>query len=246
MRTLGEEYKTFAKLIINSLYGRLGMDENLFYSLFIKQEDYEKYSNKYNIITRSPLNDLDFIKIELTPQVIKDLSIKLKKNKGNVAIAAAVTSKARVKLLNAQLAVIENGGRILYSDTDSIFAAYKTDVTNQRHGEVFWDGSKNNTFIDDAVFIAPKTYAVKYKNITEVKIKGLAQNSINYAELKELFYANSTHVVIENFHAITRKNFNLKNEISTKDILLNAYDKRKFINNKKNTIPFFYENYTYI
>lgn len=137
MRKLGEEYKTFAKLMINSLYGRLGMDENPFYSFFIKQKDFDKYSNKYNIISRSPINDLDFIKIELTPQAMKDLNIKLKKNKGNVAIAAAITSKARIKLLNAQSAVIENGGRVLYSDTDSIFAAYKKDVSNERHGEIF-------------------------------------------------------------------------------------------------------------
>jgi predicted dehydrogenase len=33
--------------------------------------------------------------------------------------------------------VLKNGGRLLYSDTDSIFAAYKRDVVGETHGEVF-------------------------------------------------------------------------------------------------------------
>jgi hypothetical protein len=129
-------HKFFCKLIINSLYGRLGMDEPTSHSFFINQEDYEKYNSKYKILNRRPINDMDFIEVELSKKLQMELNLKQKKTKSNVSIAAAITSKARIKLLKAQLSVIENGGRLLYSDTDSIFAAYKRDVIDEKHGEV--------------------------------------------------------------------------------------------------------------
>jgi DNA polymerase elongation subunit (family B) len=77
------------------------------------------------------------ISVELTALVKKDFSLNQKRFKKNVGIAAAITAKARIKLFNAQKDVVKNEGRLLYSDTDSIFAAYKKNVINEKHGEVF-------------------------------------------------------------------------------------------------------------
>jgi len=54
----------------------------------------------------------------------------------NVIYAAIITSKARIKLYKSFISVQNNGGRLLYCDTDSIFAAYKKDVTGETHGEI--------------------------------------------------------------------------------------------------------------
>ena len=106
----------------------------------------------------------------------KEFNLSLKKEKSNVAIASAITSKARIKLHKAQNDVIKNKGRLLYSDTDSIFAAYKTNVDNQIHGSIFWDCSKNDTKIKKAFFANPKTYGLIYHDNREiVKMKGYNQ-----------------------------------------------------------------------
>jgi hypothetical protein len=237
--------KFFGKLIINSLYGRLGMDESSSYSFFINQKDFEIYNNKFKILKRRPLNDMDFIEIELTKKAQNDLNLQKQKIRSNVSIAAAITSKARIKLMRAQLAVIKNEGRLLYSDTDSIFAAYKRDVSNEKHGEIFWDVSKTNTILSDAVFIAPKTYGYKINNESIIKIKGASHTNISFEDLKAAFYKNEEFTTISNLFVIYKHNFLLKSELESKRFALNYYDKRKFVDDKKNTKPFFFDNFVY-
>jgi hypothetical protein len=55
----------------------------------------------------------------------------------NVGVAAAITSRGRIKIHKGYMSVIKNGGRPLYSDTDSIFAAFIRNVDNETHGEIF-------------------------------------------------------------------------------------------------------------
>lgn len=137
-KKISPEHKTFAKLVINSLYGMLGMNHIDTYSFFILKDEMELYFRKQiNILTYRELNNIALLEAEIDEQLKKILKIEERKTKNNIALACAITSKARIKLYKAQQAVIENGGRILYSDTDSIFAAYKKDVTNEQHGEIY-------------------------------------------------------------------------------------------------------------
>jgi hypothetical protein len=123
--------------MINSLYGRFGMDENNEYSFFCKSDMLNYYQKKINIISYMKINNIYIINSLNDNKLKKEFNLSLKKEKSNVAIASAITSKARIKLHKAQKDVIKNGGRLLYSDTDSIFAAYKTNVDNQIHGSIF-------------------------------------------------------------------------------------------------------------
>jgi chemotaxis methyl-accepting protein methylase len=52
-----------------------------------------------------------------------------------VAYASIISSKARIKLYNSFNDVIKDGGRLLYCDTDSIFAAYKKNKLNKKCGK---------------------------------------------------------------------------------------------------------------
>jgi hypothetical protein len=88
------------------------------------------------------------------------------------------------------------------------------------------------------VFIAPKSYAIKYKNTTVVKIKGFEQNSINFEEIKTKFYKNDQYIETFNNFQISKKNFILEKKTIKKIFNLQYYDKRKFCKNKKNTSPF--------
>jgi DNA polymerase elongation subunit (family B) len=120
-----EIHKKFAKLIINSLYGRMGMNNMEEESLIIKKNDFRIYEKKYRIKSFVELNEIILINIENT------IKKKLKKN---ISIASCITSKARIKLYKAQMDVVKNNGRLLYSDTDSIYASFKEDVSKKKHG----------------------------------------------------------------------------------------------------------------
>jgi hypothetical protein len=87
---------------------------------------------------------------------------------------------------------------------------------------------------------------VRYKDgKTVIKIKGFPRNQISFDDLKKKFYNNEKNVLIKNLHLIKKSNFNLSDNMIDKEFLINNYDKRKFSNDKKYTIPFFYENYEY-
>lgn len=138
LRAAGGKYKAFSKLIINSLYGRLGMSSDNSCSLVIPVEELEFYFKNVSILGYKVINNVALVNAEIDSKLkLLKKDIKVRKIKNNVALAAAITAKARIKLFRAQKSVIENGGRLLYSDTDSIFAAYKSDVINQQHGEVY-------------------------------------------------------------------------------------------------------------
>jgi hypothetical protein len=130
LRKLSPELNTLAKLIINSLYGRLGMSPTSDKTIILKKDKYIEFrlQNEKKIIKESIVNDLYIITHEIMPS---------EETKSNVSIAAQITSKARIKLYNGFMEVINNGGRLLYTDTDSIFAAFNRCVDNETHGEIY-------------------------------------------------------------------------------------------------------------
>lgn len=234
IKKISSVHKNFGKLMINSLYGRMGMNFLKDETILINEKDFINYKNKENIKSFKKINNIVIMNIE--KQIYK-------KSKSNVIMASCITSKARIKLYKAQLDVINNGGRLLYSDTDSIFAAYKRDVSKEIHGIVDW--SKDYKKIQDCVFISSKTYGVKYENSEEIKIKGFNNESINFYDLKESFYKEHNINTKQNF--LDRQNIEILVKNIDKKLDLSNYDKRKFIENKKKTIPLFRANeYNYI
>lgn len=213
--------KQIGKLLINSFYGRLALKDEINIMSLVEHLENNKC---YGIV-----DDLF---------LIKKKSHKIPKS--NLAMAAAIASKARIKLYKAQLEVIKNGGRILYSDTDSVFAAFDNslNIENKLLGEyVLFDTNKNDTVIIDSVFISSKTYAVKFNNnIDVVKIKGINTSVINFYDLKNKFFSNQKYLDI-NTHQLSKKNLSLKYITYNKNISLQDYNKRVWVDNKYDTIP---------
>jgi hypothetical protein len=226
LRNKSDIENVFWKLFINSIYGRLGMGPNFEETLLIQdEEEYKKIRKEKEILKESIINRIKIITIEKEKKVDKVDS--------NVSIAAQITSKARIKLFKAFKEVIKNEGRILYTDTDSIFAGFKKNVLGEKHGEVYWDGNKSDTVIDDAIFALPKGYALLIKKKEIVKIKGFKRNSISFSEFEKTFKNNDELTLKEvNFR---KSNFSLKFEEIEKKIQLNSYDKRIFDKDKNNT-----------
>ena len=237
IREKGGEYKTFGKLMVNSLYGILGMKKIMSNSFIIKKKDYSIYNKTHKIISFVELNNIMILETE------NELK---KKIKVNINIASAITAKARIKLYNAQKDIMNVGGRLLYSDTDSIIAAFPNDldILDKKIGSVTFDSCKSDTVIKDAVFITGKMYAIMYKNNTYiVKIKGYNQKNISFNDLKNAFYSNED--IIQNMKIIAKDDWKLKEYELTKKFSTNVYDKRKFKDGKLSTEPYIYKDFEY-
>jgi len=242
-------YKLFGKSIINGFYGKTGLQNRETSTLLLKNTaeltTVLKLSDtqEIDILRITELNNIFFLTIRLRKnlfEIFKKINIKITPTRpttANVAIAASIAAKARNKLYNALRGVINSGGRILYCDTDSIFASFKESRDNTQCGEIFWDTAKQNTKIRRAVFIGPKSYALEYVDNAQItKIKGRPQNSLTYDELALAFYKKKGPCNI-NLEQILTEDYKLYKKNANKRINLTCYDKRVFSENKKNTQP---------
>jgi len=174
------------KIIINSLYGVWGLK-------VLDREGIEiarpEDSNWAIDLATEKLKDIEKIGRYVVTRRIKDLEVK----DCNVAIAAAVTSEARMKLYRLIVDIQNNGGEVLYCDTDSIITDYSIEGTPL---EEKWMGPskgkelgtlKNEIeecyeklqkkqpniqfkdYFDKAIIVAPKLYIVTAENGRIVK-----------------------------------------------------------------------------
>jgi hypothetical protein len=224
-------YKLFGKLMINSLYGSMALeDDNLLSHFTWDEEEANILLKTTNVEKFYNINDLFFLLIKKDYKSEKIFKKQKSPPSRNVSYAAAISSKARIKLYNAFLEVIKDGGRLLYCDTDSIFAAY--DIKKVKHSKLSFEWIEEYS---DGVFISPKSYGLKGKNEI-IKIKGVGIKKLSFNDLKNKFY-NNENILFENQLMFAHNNFELNQKYITKNISLSNYDKRIFINNKKKTIP---------
>lgn len=135
------------KLILNSLYGKYGSKEK-------KIKLIAKIKNK---------------SFEITTTENKENYI----NK-NVIICAITTARARIKLYESFVETKKSGGRVLYCDTDSIFAAFEKKSKNE--SKIPWD----DNIIKNSLFLLPKVYFIGAKQI----VKGVRDLKFN---IKKIF-----------------------------------------------------------
>ncbi len=233
IREKGGYYKTFGKLMINSLYGSLGLSEKESYTYVTQFEnEYRKMLEEYKVINSYKRNSFYILVIEIDSKFRKSFGLNTILSKRNVSMASAIASKARIKLAKLFTEVEKDGGRLLYCDTDSAFAAYPISDVRSHFGERKWI-----EFYKEGVFALPKTYGlVDYNSVEEIKLKGFYSKNIRYVELKENFYREK-ELMIENQEIISRSTFRISQKTIKKKLSFSNYRKRIFTKDKKNTIP---------
>jgi hypothetical protein len=178
--------RTSAKLILNSLYGRLGMKPYQDVIEIVDSFRAEHILSKYLVKEQYNLTDkLEFLRYENTPisgfeeLYGKDeyLNFMLDCDSKNISVnqslpsAIAITAYARMYMFKIIYRLIELGIEIYYMDTDSI-TVNKTlpeDLIGNNLG-LF----KLEHDIDHAYFISPKLYALKtFDDKFIVKAKGI-------------------------------------------------------------------------
>lgn len=162
MSTENESERYFAKLMLNSLYGKFGQKLN-------GEQIVHGYQNGAKVYDAE--NDLFLIDVER--------KIKFK----GVHIAAYITSLARLELLKRMREAGEE--HIWYADTDSIVTDKKL-RTGVNIGDL-----KIVSQINEAVFISPKTYSFIDEDSNEiVKHKGFTSDSFTHSDFKKLLFGD--------------------------------------------------------
>lgn len=221
--------KILWKLIPNSFIGRLGLRNDNEQTHIIKNSDYDP--RKLNVISDRKVNDVWIVRVK---KIINNKNI----TNSNVIYAAITTSKARITWWLATKNAIQNGGRLFYCDTDSVFMGFKENVLGRRMGDIYWDPEKTDTKIKKACFISSKLYLIEYEHERSIKMKGIPNiltKNLKYTEISEKFYNNKKTKIDFTYNYFNKKNLNMKIEDIRKEINLNSYDKRLFSKDKITT-----------
>jgi DNA polymerase elongation subunit (family B) len=170
------------KLLLNSLYGRFGMDDLFINTKIIPKGDYLEFENKFKESIQDCIDLGESYLLQLT-----DPQIELKTNLDNgrethnvnIAIASAVTAYARIHMSQFKINPGFGLPRLYYTDTDSAYfdgPLPDSFISSTELGKLNLEG-----IYDRAVFLAPKVYALKNQDgaggAEIIKIKGLSKDS---------------------------------------------------------------------
>lgn len=173
-RALGHENKIFSKFIINSLYGKLGFkSKSVSYLLAPDDKTLNRILDSQIVLSISQINNFRIIKIENTQERI---------DHKNVALAAAITAKGRMKLTRLLLECKKRNIKILACFTDSVFVS-KSDIFEFEKITLRWKNYKRG------FFVSLKTFGIEgddsYNTSTSIMIRGKKTNNIDFNEFLE-------------------------------------------------------------
>jgi DNA polymerase elongation subunit (family B) len=178
--------RTSAKMILNSMYGRLGMKPYLDNIEIVDPIRAEEILSKFVVKEQYQItNDLEFLRYENTPisgfleLYGKDeyLNFMLDCDSKNVSVnqslpsAIAITAYARMYMFNVIYKLIDLGIEIYYMDTDSITinGVLPPELVGNNLGQF-----KLEHVINHAYFISPKLYCLETKDgKIVIKAKGI-------------------------------------------------------------------------
>ena len=184
-----------SKLLMNSLYGRFGMDYKMESHSFVNKEELTEIIQNKFIELSNP------IQIEEDLFLISFLDLKKYENVEidnfheyniSVSIASAISAYARI-----HMSQFKNNKKykIFYSDTDSIYVnkrLHRLLVSNTELGKL-----KLENIFTESTFLAPKVYGGRLESGEEIiKVKGLRhdviENQLTLDKLNHLLYKNNS------------------------------------------------------
>jgi len=177
-----------SKLLMNSLYGRFGLKQEISNYSYLNPLDIEKLSMGPDINIKDVIEFDDLDKSLLITSRGPDEAFL----KSSIPIAAAITARARMELSEI---LSDDNLDILYIDTDSFKCKQKiTELAKYKHldhnglGALMYEGT-----FKESLFLLPKVYGGIYLESGEelVKVKGF-KDKIEFNQLKELLFKNKS------------------------------------------------------
>lgn len=168
---------TISKLMLNSLYGRFGMNPYLDLHSIVKADETIKLNENFIIKDIIPLKNGKELITYNSDLIYNDNNIQ--QGNSSLPIATAITAGARV-----YMSYFKNMDTInlLYSDTDSL--DINKPLPDKYVGTELGQFKLEHIF-DEAVYLAPKLYGGKTSDYEYIKIKGL-KNPVSFYDLKLL------------------------------------------------------------
>src|SRR6202789_1889380 len=175
-----------AKILLNSLYGRFGMDDNFIEVNVIHKDYYLDFQNKFlnNILDCQDLGDYKMVSYRNNEVEISEDST----HNVSIVIASAITAYARV-----HMSIFKNNPRInlYYSDTDSIYI--DKPLPPEFISSTILGKLKLENVCSDAIFLAPKVYCLNtIDNDLIYKVKGLKHEvELTMKDFAQLLYKDA-------------------------------------------------------
>jgi DNA polymerase type B, organellar and viral len=195
--------KVIAKSLLNNLLGRFGMNINKPITEIVDKEklDLIWVTREFYSLPRE-LTENDYLVSYypgISPDICKSHGIDyiqalktkfdMEKDKEmkdvSLSTAAAVTAYSRIFMSKIKLDILNKGGEIYYTDTDSIVTniPLDNDLVGNKLGQF-----KLEYKIKEGYFISAKTYClVLNDNSLVIKVKGLFNNWLNLDDFKNLY-----------------------------------------------------------
>ena len=217
-----------AKFILNSLYGRLGMNPTKNKHVIVNSTDSYKYYDKFTV---SDVMSLD------NKEMISYLDINKNNDSNNffgsnvcVAVSAAVTAQARLFMHDFKNKYYNN---LFYTDTDSIAINKELDsnFVGTKIGQF-----KLEYFSKKSIFLSPKVYFSLTNEQEICKLKGfnLSKNKdITFSDFENLLVKNNKLILNQDkwYKHFSQGNITVKNELDT---LTHESGKRKPVYDENN------------
>lgn len=243
--------KLIYKSLLNNFLGRFGLNiikpitqtldrerRDFIFSTRVVHSETMLNINKF-LITYDPIISKDICKdhgLDITKVLEKEYKTNIEKNLDlfndvSIATTAFINSYARIHMNKIKLEVLDRGGNIYYSDTDSL-------VLDKNFLNKDWLGSEIGKFkleyeIKEAYFISNKTYCLVLNNgEIVIKTKGVKNSSISIEQFKAMYFDNK-NIIATKLNTIT--NYEKASVlIEEKNVVLNfdSYKKREKVYNK--------------
>jgi hypothetical protein len=217
-----------SKFLMNSLYGKFGMNPNKDSHLIINNGFIDRLYLKSDIVDL-----IDFQNGHSLVSVKKDQEESIANI--NVSIASAVTAYARILMSDYKLGLSDKGYSIYYTDTDSIDLNKPLPdnlVSSKELGKM-----KLENIFKKVVYLAPKLYAAISDKGEILKSKGLKE-SIKYHELFSLLLKGKEKIVYQDkwFKDLKDSTIQIRQTPYTLKVTMNKrqliYDQDMYINSK--------------
>ena len=173
-----------AKILLNSLYGRFGMDDNFNEFNIIHKDYFNDFQNKFfdNILGTVKLGD--YILVEFKNQIEEDSS----SHNVSIGIASSITAYARI-----HMSQFKNNPKInlYYSDTDSAYT--DSELDESLISDTILGKLKLEHICSKAIFLSPKVYFLETEQGKIIyKVKGLSHNiELSMNDFNNLLYKDA-------------------------------------------------------
>ena len=224
-----EDKKNIAKLMLNSLYGRMGLSKKIDKVLKIKKSDLYLYQYIFDLTIISSLNNSnDYILVLVSSKFsdniidlidksffsiidkkkIKDIYNKKIIHQFNLFnalhVASSITSYSRIHIDFIKRSILHNNINLYYSDTDSVVCDSFSNF-NGFLGYCIGD-LKISYIIKYGFFLAPKSYFLSLTGgKVEIKFKGAPQKNIFKLKFNYFFFLFLTGYYSEHVYSIRFK-----------------------------------------